>query len=187
MIHVRDSKVACEIIDVGTLGIGLLAPRDVAAGEFVRVVFRIGAANGPERLQQVDGVIVGSSPQGGGCRLGIQFTVIEGHVASQIHQYVAERVQTPKSQRRTGEYAPLESYPSGETPRGTGEYAAAIDIDEVEQDFGAATGTDGEDLPRGLSGLPIRGPERDAPIDHELLKLYLDAIRTVDQSRKKKS
>ena len=179
----------CEILDVGATGIGLLAPRELVPGEFVRVVFRMGAANGPERVQQADGVVVGVSKQSAGCRVGIQFTVIEGHVASQIHDYVVEQGVVPR--RRTGEYAPMDAYPQeGATPatHGTGEYLAAVD-DEEEQEDVAATGTDDEDIPRSLAGMPSRGAaqEADAPIDRELLRLYLDAIRTVDATRKKRS
>lgn len=204
VVHCRDAKVPCEILDVSAMGIGLLAPRELALGEFVRVVFRLGAANdsktpaarsaggGPERLHQIDGVVVGTSQHAVGCRVGIQFTVIEGHVASQIHTYVLQQVgpvaQTapigapPQHQpRQTGEYAPKESYP--EPPRAmraTGEFFAAVDDeDAIDDDAVAATGTDGEDTPRR----PLHAD--DAPIDRELLRLYLDAIRTVDTKRKR--
>jgi hypothetical protein len=190
VVHCREAKVPCEILDVGAMGIGLLAPTELVPGEFVRVVFRMGAANGPERVQQADGVVVGVSRQGAGCRVGIQFTVIEGHVASQIHEYVVEQGIVPR--RRTGEYAPMDSYPrETATPptHRTGEYLAAIEHEEEEDVDVAATGTDDEDVPRSLSGMPTRGPaqEADAPIDRELLRLYLDAIRTVDATRKNRS
>ena len=42
-----------------------------------------------------------------------------------------------------------------------------------------SAGTDGEDAPDRLNG-----PAGDAPIDRELLRLYLDAIRTIDGKRK---
>jgi hypothetical protein len=209
VVHCRQAKVACEILDVGTMGIGLLAPREVPVGEFVRVVFRIGAANsrpfraggsrppgadgGPERVQQIDGVVVVAHEHGTGYRLGIQFTVMEGQVVSQIHAYVAEQVSSPA--RRTGEYAAgssnggahvfvpsEEAYAPSPTSHVTGEFPAA---DEPEASDVAATGTDDEEGPRGISGLPIRGPDSDAPIDRELLRLYLDAIRTVGSVRPK--
>jgi hypothetical protein len=205
VVHCRDVKVGCEILDVSAMGIGLLAPRELPDGEFVRVVFRLGAANdsrargaagGPERLHTVDGVVVSVTPSrvsgadggvGVGCRLGIQFTVIEGHVAQQIHAYVTQQVgPAPRAgaigappehaARQTGEYAPKESYPDQpRAMRATGEFLAAMDDDD---DQVAATGTDGEDTPR----IPNR--DGDAPIDRELLRLYLDAIRTVDAKRK---
>jgi hypothetical protein len=176
VVHCGDAKVACEILDVGTMGIGLLAPQALPAGEFVRVVFRIGAANtrpmgaegGPERLYQADGVVVVADKHSAGCRLGIQFTVIEGHVATQIHAYVSKQVGPDAARRRTGEYASMEAYP----PAG--------DAEAPEAEASAATGTDDEDAPRSPSS-----SERDAPIDRELLRLYLDAIRTVDSTRKR--
>ena len=174
VVHCGDAKVACEILDVGTMGIGLLAPQALPAGEFVRVVFRIGAANtrptgaggGPERLHQADGVVVVADKHSAGCRLGIQFTVIEGHVAAQIQAYVSTQLGPDGPRRRTGEYASMEAYPPAE------------DVEAPE--VGAATGTDDEDAARHPSA-----SERDAPIDRELLRLYLDAIRTVDSTRKR--
>jgi hypothetical protein len=167
ILHVRDDKVPCEIVDVSMLGMGVLSPRWLLDGEFVRVVFRLGAANSRERIQQADGVIVRREQGEIGCRLGIQFTVIEGQVASQIHHYVDLHGPEPSSRRRTGEYAPVEAYPHADTAKRVTTELPAAGGDEVAD---AATGTD--------------GAEHDVPIDHELMSSYLESLRTVSHRKR---
>ena len=174
VLHVRDDKLPCEIVDVSMLGIGIMAPRSVLDGEFVRVVFRLGAANSSDRLQQADGVVVRGETGEMGCRLGIQFTVIEGDVASQIHSYVASHTPQPAATRKTGEYAPVGDYPPTETQQRVTKELPGVD-DEGEEADAAATGTDGYDQ-----------SAHDLPIDRELMNSYLEGVRSVlakDKSR----
>lgn len=213
-------ELSCEIIDIGLTGIALACPEPINLGDFVRVAFRLGAANG-NPMRDADG-LVARIEQGKDAQVrlvGVQFTVVEGPVAIEIHDYVRRQNEArhPGARRRkraTDEYARVDDYPPTDAAHSTGEFGVAaygdsgrIDLDDPDELELPATGTDDESasaadhrLPshrRAGVRLPMTGrplpradkpsvapSEPNAPIDRELLSLYLEALHQTGRGDK---
>ena len=194
MVRHRSGEVSCEIVDIGLGGIAVRGPESIAPGDFVRVSFGLGAANGPA-MKDADGVVARvESPRGQTPGLiGIQFTVVEGPIAVEIHDYIRRQREArhPGPIRRTGGYAAVGAYPVADrddsmpihTAPVTGEYQPAGygNSDMIQLDEDVALGATGTDTEVG----PAAADDRDGPIDREVLRLFLRAQRTPVRPREK--
>lgn len=218
-------ELSCEIVDIGLTGIALACPEPLELGDFVRVAFRLGAANG-NPMRDADGLIARvEQGRDENVRLvGVQFTVVEGPVAIEIHDYVrrqneARHPGARRRKRRTDEYARVDDYPPTDAAHSSGEFHVAgaaygdsgrIELDDPDDIPLPATGTDDEAAASGAdhrvpshrragARVPMTGrllprnesrgaakSEANAPIDRELLSLYLEALHQTGRDTKDK-
>jgi len=98
IVFVENRRVKATVLDIGTGGIALALPATVEPTMYLRINFALPAENGHEQWFDADGVVLRAAKGNDVRVLAVQFSVIEGHVASQIHGFV-ERARARQTQR----------------------------------------------------------------------------------------
>jgi len=105
VLFMDSKRVRAEGVDISQTGIGVVVPHRLDAGAYLRLNFALKDGQGVERWFDADGLVARATKRGTGCLLGIQFTVIEGHVVTRIHEYVRRRHTTSELNRELAEAA----------------------------------------------------------------------------------
>lgn len=200
VVFVANKRVRARPIDISTSGMGLALPATVEPGTYLRVNFALQTADGRDLWVDADGLVTRSAVESNERFLGIQFSVVEGHVASQIHEYVERQRQLqPRWQQAapyveryeasSGNMSPPPGFPGGPTAApATGEYAPPDE--RAEPTHAAKTGTEagsGTYAPAAArSSQPTAHGERQTGLPPKLESLYRDALRQLDADRAKK-
>lgn len=98
VVFVENRRVKATVLDISTGGMALALPATVEPTMYLRVNFALPLHDGQEQWFDADGVVLRTAKTSDVRVLAVQFSVIEGHVASQIHGYVA-RTRSTQTQR----------------------------------------------------------------------------------------
>jgi hypothetical protein len=165
LAFIGDFRVECRAIDISTAGIAIVCPHVQHAGQFLRLNFCLG--DGSARWFDADGVVARVATDGADAVLGVQFVVIEGRTAHEVHVYV-EQARDAEARRLQQEPYLQRAKTQPTPPRPTAEYGRAAAAPPPPRPTGAAPASRAKTT-------PPEGPSRAA-----LAALYRDAICEVE-------
>lgn len=202
IVFVENKRVRARPIDISTNGMALALPATVELGTYLRVNFALRSATGQDHWVDVDGVVTRAAMQSSERFLALQFSVIEGHVALLIHEYVerhrhlqtrrmqaatyVERYEKGKTNRYLEAMADPAAAPPPGTPEGpvaapvTGEYAP-VEVGRETSSW-AKAGSDA-DTKSDASREATDAHARPRKLEH----LYREALLQLESERAKRS
>jgi len=157
VVFVDNKRVRARPIDISTTGMALAVLASVPAGMYLRINFSL-RVSGKDRWFDADGIVTRATANSNQERmLGIQFSVVEGHVALQIHEYVERQRESSARQRQAEPFA--DRYGKG----GTDRYLSAVKDPSSSSQSGlrprlSDPATPGPNAPPGFPGGPSAAP-----------------------------